>query len=95
MNQADSPSASFNLLQQTTTVVLLFQAVFLLAQLFNDGGNSSAMTGILAATILQFALIRRLSTDPQGRHATFYVTLWRYGALTLLGVITVLIAINT
>jgi uncharacterized membrane protein len=95
MNQAESPATPFSLLRQATAVVLLFQAVFLLTQLFNDGGNSSAMTGIFAATLVQLALTRRLSADPPGHHATFYVVLWRYGALTLLGVITVVVAFDT
>lgn len=95
MNQADSPSASFSFLLQATTVVLLFQAIFLLAQLFNDGENSSSMTAILAATLLQLTLTRRLSVDPQVRNATLYITLWRYGALSLLGLLTVVVAIDS
>lgn len=95
MNQADSPSASFSFLLQATTVVLLFQAIFLLEQLFNDGDNSSAMTAVLAATLIQLTLSRRLSVDPQVRHPSLYVTLWRYGALALLSVLTVVVAIDT
>lgn len=95
MNQADSPSASFSFLLQATTVVLLFQAIFLLEQLFNDGDNSSAMTAVLAATLIQLTLSRRLSVDPQVRHPSLYVTLWRYSALALLSVLTVVVAIDT
>jgi uncharacterized membrane protein len=95
MNHTDSRPASFNMLQQATAVVLLFQAVFMLAQIFNDGEKSGAMTGILAATLVQAALVRRLSANPQGRHATFYIALWRYGALTLLGVLTLVVAFDT
>jgi uncharacterized membrane protein len=52
------------------------------------------MTGILAATIALSAVNRRLFTDAQGRHASVYVTLWRYGVLTLLGALTVLVAVR-
>ncbi len=95
MSTTDSPTASFGLLLQATTVVLLFQAVFMLAQIFDDGRNSSAMTGVFAATVLQLALTRRLSADSQGRHTTFYITLWRYAALTLLAVITLVVVFDT
>jgi len=94
MSQTDSPSGPFNQLQQATMVVLLFQAVFVLAQLFNDGPHSGAMAGILAATIALSAVNRRLFTESQGRHTTFYVTLWRYGTLTLLGALTVVVALR-
>lgn len=95
MNQADSPSGPFNPLLQATTVVLLFQAVFLLAQLFDDSPYSGSMTGILAATIALSAVNRRLLAEPQGRQASFYVNLWRYGVLALLGVMSVVVAVRT
>jgi len=94
MNQTDSLPGPYQQLQQATTVILLFQAVFLFAQFFNDGPHSNSMVGVLAATIAVSATNRRLSTDSQGRHATFYITLWRYGALTLLGALTVLVAVR-
>ena len=50
------------------------------------------MVGVLAATIVMSATNRRVFADPQGRHANLYVTLLRYGVLTLLGAITVLVA---
>jgi uncharacterized membrane protein len=95
MNQPDSTSAPFNVLLQATAVLLVFQAVFLLARIFNDGENSGGMAAILGATIMQLGLTRRLSIDPQGRHAGVYVAVWRYAALTLLGVLTVIVAFNT
>jgi uncharacterized membrane protein len=95
MNQAESPSSSFSLLQQATTVLLVFQAMLLLARLFADGENSGAMTGILAATLLQLVLTRRLSAEPQGPHATSYVVLWRYAALALFALMTIALAIDT
>jgi uncharacterized membrane protein len=95
MNEAESPPTSFVLLHQATTVVLAFQVVFLLAQMFKDGGNSSSMTGVFAATLVLAAVNRRLSKDPQGRHAGSYIVAWRYAALALLGVITVIVAVDT
>ena len=94
MNPTASPSGTFSQLQQATTVVLLFQGVFVLAQLFNDGVHSGPMAAILAATVALSALNRRLLTAPQGRHTTFYVVLWRYGVLTLLGALSVLVALR-
>jgi uncharacterized membrane protein len=94
MNQAGSPSAPFTVLLQATTVLVLFQAVFVLARLFNDDENSGGMTAILVATVMQFALTRRLSVDPQGRHAGAYVAVWRYAALALLGVLTAMVAFD-
>lgn len=94
MNQADSPSGPFDRLQQATTVVLLFQAVFVLAQLFNDGQKSGSMAGILAATVALSAVNRRLPASSQGRHASFYVALWRYGALTFVAALTVVVALR-
>lgn len=94
MNQTDSLPGPYHQLQQATTVILLFQAVFLFAQLFNDGPHSNGMVGILAATIVMSATNRRLFADPQGRHANFYVTLLRYGVLTVLGALTVLVALR-
>lgn len=94
MNRTDSSPGPFDQLQQVTTVILMFQAVFLFAQLFSDGPYSSNMTAILAATIVLSVANRRLFADPQGRHATFYLMLWRYGALALLGVLTLLVAVR-
>ena len=51
------------------------------------------MVGV-AATIVMSATNRRVFADPQGRHANLYVTLLRYGVLTLLGAITVLVALR-
>ena len=94
MNHTDSAPGPYQQLHQATTVILLFQAVFLLAQIFNDGPHSNAMVGVLVATIAVSATNRRLFSDSQGRHATFYIMLWRYGALTLLGALTVLVALR-
>jgi uncharacterized membrane protein len=91
MSQAENPAGPFQLLQQLTIVVLLFQAVFLLT---HDGRMSGAMTGILAATVVHYAVNRRMIAAPQGRHATFYVALWKYGVLALLAVITVVAAVD-
>jgi hypothetical protein len=95
MNRTDSPSGSFDQLQQATMVLLLFQAVFLLSRLFDDGPNSAAMTGILAATVAVSAVNRRLSSDSPGRHAAAYITAWRYGVLALLAVLSVVVAFDT
>jgi uncharacterized membrane protein len=94
MNPTDSLPGPYQQLQQVTTVVLLFQAVFVLAQFFNDGPHSNTMVGILAATIVVSATNRRLLADPPGRHANSYVALLRYGVLTLLGVLSVLVALR-
>lgn len=94
MNQTDSLPGPYQHLRQATTIILLFQAVFLLAQLFNDGSYSNAMLGVLVATIAVSATNRRLFSVSQGRHATVYITLWRYGALMLLGALTVLVALR-
>lgn len=94
MNQTNSPPGPYQQLQQATTVILLFQAVFVLAQFFNESPHSNTMVGVLVATIAVSATNRRLFTDSQGRHATFYITLWRYGALALLGALTVLVALR-
>ena len=66
MKQAVSPSRPGHQLTQVTTVILLFQAVFMLAQEFNDAPGSGAMTGILVATIALAAVNRRLLAEPQG-----------------------------
>lgn len=94
MNQTASPSGPFNQLQQATMILLLFQSVFLLARVFDDGPHSGSMTGILAATLALSVVNRRLDPAAQGRHANFYITLWRFGGLTLLGVLTVIIALR-
>ena len=94
MNKTGFVPEPYQQLQQLTTVVLLFQAVFLLAQLFNDGPHANSMVAIFAATIVLSATNRRLFADPHGRHAGFYVALLRYGVLTLLGVLTVLVALR-
>lgn len=95
MKETVGPTGPYDSLMQVTTVILLFQAVFLLAQLFNDAPYSSAMTGMLAATVALAAVNRRLLTDPQGRHATGYVMVWRYGALALVAVLSALVALRT
>jgi hypothetical protein len=95
MSQAGSTSDAFNLLRQATTVLLLFQGVFLLTQIFSAGASSGGMSAILGATLLQLGFARRLSADPPEGRATAYVVLWRYGALTLLAVITLVQAFDT
>jgi uncharacterized membrane protein len=95
MNSDNTPSASFSLLGQATTVVVLFQMALILSRIFTDNESSGGMAAILGATLLQFGLTRRLSAEPQGPHATFYVILWRYGALILLSAITIVSAIDT
>jgi uncharacterized membrane protein len=95
MNSDNSPAASYSLLGQATTVVVLLQAALILSRIFTDNESSGGMAAILGATLLQFGLTRRLSAEPQGPHATFYVILWRYGALILLGAITLVSAIDT
>lgn len=94
MNQSDNQPGSYTLLMQATTVLLLFQAVFMLAQLFDDAPYSGSMTGILAATLVLSTVNRRLSSDSQGNHAIGYVTAWRYGVLTFLGVVSIVIALR-
>jgi uncharacterized membrane protein len=95
MKEAVGPSGPYDQLTQVTTVILSFQAVFLLAQLFNDAPHSNAMTGIFAATVALAAVNRRLLTDAQGRHARSYVIAWRYGALALVAVFSALVALRT
>jgi uncharacterized membrane protein len=94
MSQTVSLPRPYHQLQKITTVVLLFQAVFVFAQLFNDRPQSNGMVGILVATIVMAATNRRLFADPQGRHANFYLTLLRYGVLTVLGALSLLVALD-
>ncbi len=94
MSQTDSLPGPYRQLQQVTTVILLFQTVFVFAQLFNDGPQSNGMVGILVATIVMAATNRRLFADPQGRHPNFYITLLRYGVLTVLGALTLVVALD-
>jgi uncharacterized membrane protein len=94
MNETAGQPGPYTLLMQATTVLLLFQAVFMLAQLFDDAPHSNSMTGMLVATIALAAVNRRLLTNSQASHAIGYVTAWRYGMLTLLGVLSVVIAVR-
>lgn len=95
MNDTQSSSATYRTLQQATSLILVFQAVFLFAQLFNDRPTSSSMVAILAATLALAGANRRLSIDPQGQHATGYLAAWRCGALVLFGALTILVALRT
>ena len=95
MNELHHRTDLYDRLMQATTVILIFQAVFLFAQLFNNSQTSGAMTGVLAATLAVSAVNRRLLNDPQGRHASGYVTAWRYGALIFLAAISAIVAIRT
>jgi len=95
MKETITPPGPYSQLAQVTTVILLFQAVFLLAQLFNDAPYSGSMTGILAATVVLAGVNRRLITDAQGRQASGYVIAWRYGALAVVAVLSALIALRT
>lgn len=95
MNQDNQPPDTFTLLQQATLVLLAFQAVFMLARLFNDSDYSSSMTAILAATLILSVVNQRLAAQSQGAHAAAYITLWRFGALTLLAALTTLVAVRT
>lgn len=82
------------LLMQATVVLLVFQTVFLAAQELDDARFSSAMVGVLAATLAFSAVNRRLFANPQGRHAGRYVAAWRYTVLAFLGVLSVVIALR-
>ena len=94
MNQTMQSPGPYNALAQATTVILLFQAVVLLAQLFDDSPYSGAMTGLLAATVALSAVNRRLATASQGNHATSYIVAWRYAVLALLGFASALVALK-
>jgi uncharacterized membrane protein len=95
MNDHAAPFGPYHSLMQVTTVILLFQAAFLLAQLFNDSPHSNSMTGVLVATIALAAVNRRLLTSSQGQHARGYVLAWRYGALAFIAVVSALVALRT
>lgn len=94
MNQTDCSPESYSPLHRITTVIVLFQAVFLFAQLFNEDQNSNPMVAILAATVAISAVNRRFFASSQGRQAAFYVSMWRYGVLALLGALSVLVALR-
>jgi len=94
MNETVQSPAPYNALAQATTVILLFQAAILFAQLFDDSPYSGAMTGLLAATVALAAVNRRLAVSSQGRHATGYVIAWRYAVLALLGVLSAVVALR-
>ncbi len=95
MNHIQSPHRSFDQLQRATTVVLLFQAAFLLAQLIDDRPTSNGMVAILAATLAASAANRRVFSEPRERHTRAYLTWWRYGSLALLAALTVLVALDS
>jgi uncharacterized membrane protein len=92
MNQTEVETEPYTLMTRATCVVLAFQAAFLVAQLFNEGDSSTAMLGIMAATIVLLTVNRRIGANPQGQHAKGYIAAWRYGVLILLGVITAVAA---
>lgn len=94
MSEIGHAPGPYGRLMQATTVVLLFQAVFVIAQVLDDAPYSSSMTAILAATLAQLAVSRRLAGDSQRHRARGYVMAWRYGVLVLLGMLTVVVAVR-
>jgi immunity protein, SdpI family len=95
MTEIVSPPGPYHQVAQLTVVLLLFQAAFMLGQLFNDAPYSGSMTGMLVATVALAVVNRRLLADSQGRHASGYILAWRYGALLFIAVASALVALRT
>ena len=94
MTENGESSASFEVLKKATTLLLLYQAAFMLSQVFGDAPHTGAMTAILAATITLSAVNQRLHRDAQGQHAKSYIMAWRVGVLLFVGFLTAVVSLR-